>query len=261
MAISIAVTSGKGGVGKTNTAVNLAIALSQLGKRVLLLDADFGLANAHILLGSNPEKTISDMIGGELGLSDIIVESEFGIKFISGGSGLLEILNLSNEKRYHTVKSISKIEDQIDYLIVDCPAGASESTLFFASAADCALVVLVAEPTSFLDAYALVKAANLEKGLRNFVVAINMADNSKVAEANFIKFRDITTRFLEVNLRYAGMIPNSKDIQRSITQRKPVIVNAPNSPLVQNFHKLAKQIMNNHDFNKSGIKFFDKAET
>jgi flagellar biosynthesis protein FlhG len=131
MAVSIAVTSGKGGVGKTNTAVNLAISLQQLGKRVVLFDADFGMANAHLMLGINPTNSIGSFLNGEISIADTITEMPTGLKFIAGGSGLTELLNLDNKARYKMLTGISSLEDNIDYLIVDSPAGGSDSTLFF----------------------------------------------------------------------------------------------------------------------------------
>ena len=123
MAVSIAITSGKGGVGKTNTAVNLAISLGRLGKRVLLFDADFGLANTHILLGINAKKTIAEFLNGSVPLESTLTEVATGVKMIAGGSGLLELLNLDDQARYKVLTSLSYLEDEIDYLIVDCQLG------------------------------------------------------------------------------------------------------------------------------------------
>ena len=257
MATSITVTSGKGGVGKTNTAVNLATTLCRLGKRVILFDADFGLANAHILLGTNPKITTADFLAGKASMAETMTSAPLGLNFISGGSGLIELLNLDNQARYRMLAGLSSLQSEIDYLIVDCPAGASDSTLFFVNAADIALVVLVAEPTSFLDAYALLKAAYLDNNITEFSIMVNMAENSKTAEANFKKFRDIAMRFLDVKLHYAGMIPQSTAIRQSIIQRKPISVSQPKSSLAENYELLARQLMNSQKSTHDAVKFFD----
>ena len=257
MATSIAVTSGKGGVGKTNTAVNLATTLCRLGKRVILFDADFGLANAHVLLGTNPKTTTADFLAGKASMAETMTPAPLGLNFISGGSGLIELLNLDNQARYRMLAGLSSLQSEIDYLIVDCPAGASDSTLFFVNAADIALVVLVAEPTSFLDAYALLKAAYLEKNITEFSIMVNMAENSKTAEANFKKFRDIAMRFLDVKLHYAGMIPQSTAIRQSIIKRKPISVSQPKSTLAENYESLARHLMKTQKSTHDAVKFFD----
>jgi len=259
MATTIAVTSGKGGVGKTNTAVNLATTMCRLGKRVILFDADFGLANAHVLLGTNPKATIADFLAGTASMAEVITPGPLGLKFVSGGSGLIELLNLDNQARYRTVAGLSSLQSEIDYLIVDCPAGASDSTLFFVNAVDIALVVLVAEPTSFLDAYAMLKAAYLEKNIAEFSIMVNMAENSKTAEANFKKFRDIAMRFLDVKLHYAGMIPQSTAIRQSIIKRKPISVSQPKSSLAENYESLARRLMKTQKSTHDAVKFFDGA--
>ena len=149
MATTIAVTSGKGGVGKTSIAVNLAITLKNLGSRVHLFDADYGMANAHVLLGVNPEYVISDLIAKKTDMKQLVCNGPNGVKLISGGAGFIELLNIENDVRYQTIRAMNAIEDDTDYLVVDVAAGASDGTLAVA-AADRVLVVLVGEPTSFL---------------------------------------------------------------------------------------------------------------
>ena len=259
MTFSIAVTSGKGGVGKTNTAVNLAISLSQTGKKVLLFDADFGLANVHVLLGTKPTKSVADFLDKKCSMEESITSFNDHIKIISGGSGFTELLNLDNHRRHQILSGISNLDQNIDYLIVDCPAGAADSTLFFASASDLVVVVLVEEPTSFLDAYALIKAANLETGVKNFAVIVNMADSKSVAKSSFEKFREIVMRFLDVNLHYAGMIPHSKEIKHAVARRKPVTIEQPNTLVSASFTEVAKRLLKVPKAKIEGLKFFDNA--
>ena len=257
MTVSIAVTSGKGGVGKTNCAVNLSLSLTKIGKRVILFDTDFGMANAHILLGCNPKHTAADFLKGSADIESILSEGPSGLKFIAGGSGLLELLNLDNHARYQMLQCLSDLENEVDYLIVDTPAGASESTLFFTSAATIPLVVLIAEPTSFLDAYALIKAAHIEKDIENFSVMVNMADGSTAAKTNFDKFFEICSRFLDVNLYYAGMIPLSNAIRKSIVKREPIVSGQPSSAEAKKFLALAKKMMNAPANTHDGVRFFN----
>ena len=259
MTLSIALTSGKGGVGKTNTAVNLAISLSQTGKKVLLFDADFGLANVHVLLGTKPTKSVADFLDKKCSMEESITSFNDHIKIISGGSGLTELLNLDNQRRHQILSGISNLDQNIDYLIVDCPAGAADSTLFFASASDLVVVVLVEEPTSFLDAYALIKAANLETGVKNFAVIVNMADSKSGAKSSFEKFREIVMRFLDVNSHYAGMIPHSKEIKYAVARRKPVTIEQPNTLVSASFNEVAKRLLKVPTAKIEGLKFFDNA--
>ena len=258
MTVSIAVTSGKGGVGKTNCAVNLSLCLTKIGKKVVLFDTDFGMANAHILLGTNPKHTAADFLRGSADLGSILSQGPSGLRFIAGGSGLLELLNLDNHARYQMLQSLSELENEIDYLVVDTPAGASESALFFASAATVPLVILVAEPTSFLDAYALIKAASIEKNIHNFSVLVNMAEGSAAAKKNFDKFFEICRRFMDVNLHYAGMIPLSNEIRRSIVKRTPIVTSQPSCPEAKAFMALAKEMINAPTNTHDGIRFFHR---
>ena len=257
MTLSIAVTSGKGGVGKTNTAVNLAVSLGQTGKNILLFDADFGLANVHVLLGTKPSKSVADFLDSKCSMEESITKFRDGVSIISGGSGLTELLNLDNRCRHQILSGISNLDRDIDYLIVDCPAGAADSTLFFASASNLVVVVLIEEPTSFLDAYALIKASNLETGVKNFAVIVNMAETKNMAKRSFEKFRDIAMRFLDIKLHYAGMIPQSTAIRQSIIKRKPISVSQPKSSLAENYESLARHLMKTPKSAHDAVKFFD----
>ena len=155
------------------------------------------------------------------------------------------------------MSGISNLDRDIDYLIVDCPAGAADSTLFFASASNLVVVVLIEEPTSFLDAYALIKAANLETGVKNFAVIVNMAETKNMAKRSFEKFRDIAMRFLDINLHYAGMIPQSKDIKHAVAQRTPVTISKPESMASTAFRDVSRNLMTVPIPKTNILKFFD----
>ena len=258
MAISIAVASGKGGVGKTSIAVNLALSLTSTGGRVALLDADFGLANSHILLGVNPRKTVQDFLESNATLPEIVSTGPLGLKFISGGSGLTNMLNIEKASRYSLIRSMEPLENEVDFLVVDIPAGASDSSIAFVSASDRILVVLVGEPTSFMDAYTLIKAANLEMGVKNFSIVVNMAENSHQAKIHFEKFQAIATRFLEVNVNFAGAIPFSRKMRESVVKRKPLVLQNGESMEKSAFKDLSMAIQKPFENTIDGIRFFPK---
>ena len=259
MSNSIAIASGKGGVGKTTIAVNLALTLSQMGSKISLMDADFGLANAHIMLGINPKRTIRDMLKKGLPVEDVIEAGPNGVKFISGGSGLIDILNVEKNSMFQLINSINPIEKYTDSLVVDIPAGASDQSMTFASAVDKLVIVLVGEPTSFMDAYAFIKALNIEKKFNNVSVVINLARNEKAAKKSFDSFKKIATKFLDVEIEYAGWMPESKTIASSIVSRKPAILKGSLEPtLGKSISDIAKYISNVQATKTGGIKFFNK---
>lgn len=256
MATSIVVASGKGGVGKTSIAVNLGLTMSRIGRRVALLDADFGMANAHILLGVNPDHYIIDAINGEVTVEAAMCDAPLGMKFMSGGSGLLEMLNLDEKTRYQSIRMMDEISTKTDVLVADAPAGASDSSIAFVTAADRVVVVLVGEPTSFLDAYALIKAAHVEGNVRNFCIVVNMARNDKEARSHFEKFNDIASRFLDVSLNYVGNIPLSDRMRKSVVKRSPISLGDPDWQENRNFRTISKAIMDTPSNTHAGIRFF-----
>jgi len=258
MSSSIAIASGKGGVGKTTIAVNLSLTLCQMGSKVSLMDADFGLANAHILLGINPKRTIRDLLKNELPLEDIIETGPSGLKFISGGNGLIDILNIEKNSKYQLIRALDPIQKNTDYLLVDIPAGASDNSMTFASAVDKLIIVLVSEPTSFMDAYTFIKTAKLDHNINHFSIVVNLTENGKEAENTFFKFRDIVTKFLDVNLTFLGGVPRSKKVQNAIIRKLPIVLekNAELERLA--FQRISKKIFKAGENNNNGIRFFSK---
>tara|TARA_B100000963_G_C22624747_1_gene671737 strand:- start:1134 stop:1919 length:786 start_codon:yes stop_codon:yes gene_type:complete len=260
MSSSIAIASGKGGVGKTTIAVNLSLTLAQMGTKVSLMDADFGLANAHILLGVNPKKTIRDLLKNGLSIEEIIEIGPLGLQFISGGNGLIDILNIEKNSKYQLIRSIAPIQKTTNTLMVDIPAGASENSMTFASAVDKLLIVLVSEPTSFMDAYTFIKTAKLDHNIHNFSIIVNMTENEKEAEETFGKFRKIVNKFLDVNLYFLGGLPRSKKVQNAIVKKTPVVLDK-NAELERvAFQRITKNLIKAGENKHNGIRFFsDKA--
>ena len=235
-----AVTSGKGGVGKTNISVNLGVSLSEMGHRVALLDADMGLANVDILLGLQPKFNLAHVIDGERSLKEIIVEGPAGLKIIPASSGIQKMSELSAIEQAAVIRSFSEIDGDIDILIVDTAAGISSSVVNFARACHDIIVVLCDEPTSLTDAYAFIKLLSRDYGIFRFQVLANMVDNARQGQILFSKLRKVTDSYLDVGLNLLGAIPYDKFLRKSVQQQCSVVQAYPNSPSSQAFRNLAK---------------------
>ena len=259
MVCSIAIASGKGGVGKTSLAVNCSVQLSLDGNRVALLDADFGMANSHILLNKKIDTSVNEILKNNQNIESVVHETPSGLKLIPGGSGVLELLNLDSEKRWKIIRSLDALKADLDFLIVDTPAGASDASVEFSAACDAVIVVLVPEPTSFMDAYAFIKALNMEKNFHNVSVVVNLASNATGAQKSFDSFKKIVTKFLSIDIEYAGWLPKSNLMASSIVSRKPVILNKSlDKTLKANFDVIANHFIDFDEEKSSGIKFFNK---
>ena len=258
MVQSIAIASGKGGVGKTSLAVNCAVKLSTVGKSVALLDADFGMANSHILLNQKIENSVSDIIEKGANIEKVIHETSTGLKLIPGGSGVLELLNLDSQKRWSVIRSLDALKKDLDILIVDTPAGASDSSIEFSAACDAVIVVLVPEPTSFMDAYSFIKALYLEKKFESVSIVVNLAKNEQAAKKSFDSFKKIVTKFLNININFLGWLPESKTIAGSIVARKPAVLQKSLEPVLQkNFTEITTKLVGIETVKSNGVKFFN----
>lgn len=223
MTKSIAVSGGKGGVGKTLIATNLASYLAKQGKRTLLIDADFGMANANILFGKNTNRSINGLVNGEQSIEEVILNVAPQLDLIPGGTGENELLNLGPTARGNLLRNIYSQSRDYDYCIVDTSAGASDASLDFCAACDQLLVVIVGEPTSFMDAYSLIKAAHLDYKLDNFGIIVNQAASREQGQQLYKKFGEITKKFITVNQRYIGYLPHTSALKHSVISRNPII--------------------------------------
>jgi flagellar biosynthesis protein FlhG len=226
---AIAITSGKGGVGKTNIAVNLALALCKLGKRVVLFDADLSLSNAYILMGLSPRQTIVDALEADLSLSQVCTDGPLGLKLISGGSGLNELMNMSAKNRHRIIRSLRELSTEFDYLVVDTAAGIEDNVLDFVFACNRVLVVVVGEPAAFIDAYACIKVLSQFGRVMHFDVVVNLARDEAHGKDVFKRFKGIVDRFLTANLYHAATIPEDEHLLASVNNCVPPIVSAPDS--------------------------------
>lgn len=238
----IAVTGGKGGVGKTNVSVNLSVALAQMGRRVALLDADLGLANVDIQLGLHPKRNLEDVLNGHCSLRDVMVNGPGGIRIIPAASGTQRMAMLSPMEHAGLIHAFSDISDQLDVLVVDTAAGISDVVVSFVRAAQEVLVVVCDEPSSITDAYALIKLLNREHGVYRFRVLANMTRTQQEGHNLFNKLTQVSERFLDVTLQYVGNIPFDESVRKAIQRQKAVVDVAPRSKAAQAFKTLAEKV-------------------
>ena len=235
----ITVTGGKGGVGKTNISANLAVAMSMLGRRVMLLDADLGLANIDVLLGLQPSYSLADVVNGTRRLEEVIVVGPAGIRVIPGASGLSNMANLTPAQHAGIIHAFSELTEDLDALIVDTAAGLSESVLRFCEAGNEVLVVVCDEPTSITDAYALIKVLSTERGVSRFRIITNMTHQGGDGRHLFEKLLRVTERFLQVTLDHAGSIPYDDRVWRAVQLQTPFVTSFPTSLAASALKKLA----------------------
>lgn len=238
----IAVTSGKGGVGKTNLSVNLGVALAQMGKRVALLDADMGLANVDILLGLSPKFNLSHVLRGDKTLNDIMLTGPAGLKVIPASSGIQQMSELSTIEQAGIIRAFSEIDRNLDVLIVDTAAGISSSVVNFARACQEIIVVVCDEPTSLTDAYAYIKLLNRDYGLSKFHIVTNMVQSVRQGQQLFSKLTKVTDRYLDVSLSYTGAVPFDEYLRKSVQKQKPVVDIFPRSKSAVAVKNLALKI-------------------
>lgn len=237
------VTSGKGGVGKTNIAVNLAICLAQLGKQVVLLDADLGLANVDVMLGLTPQKNLFHLFHETATVNDILFPTPYGFTILPASSGMSEMLTLSTGQKLELLEAVEDMEDELDYLIVDTGAGINDNVLYFNMAAQERIVVLTPEPTSLTDAYALIKVLKTNHGVERFKVCVNMAHDAKTAKDMFARLHQACDHFLSgISLELAGIVPRDTGVRKAVVQQLPFCVSDPQSPAAKSVLALAQNI-------------------
>jgi len=240
----IAITSGKGGVGKTNLSVNLGVPLAQAGRRVALLDADMGLANVDILLGLSPKYNLSHVLTGEKTLDDIMLTGPAGLKVIPASSGVQQMSELSNIEQAGVIRAFSEIDKNLDVLIVDTAAGISSSVVNFARACQEIIVVVCDEPTSLTDAYAYMKLLNRDYGLSKFHIVTNMVQSIQQGQQLFTKLTKVTDKYLDVSLNYVGAVPFDEYLRKSVQKQIPVVEAFPRSKSALAIRNVAQKIDN-----------------
>jgi flagellar biosynthesis protein FlhG len=238
----IAVTSGKGGVGKTNVAVNLAASLARDGQRVMLFDADLGLANVDVALGLKPRYDIQHVLSGERSLKDILVEGPGGIQVVPASSGVARMASLTATEQAGLVHAFSSLPDPVDTLIVDTGAGIDSAVLTFTAACHEIIVVLCDEPTSLTDAYALIKVLNQQCGIKRFQLLANMVESDLQGRQLYEKISRVVDRFLDLHLGYLGAIPRDDYLRRAVRAQRAVVLEYPRSDASRALEDIARRV-------------------
>lgn len=248
----ITVTSGKGGVGKSNFVVNLAVALQQNGKKVLIFDADIGMGNDDVLMGLYPKHNIFDIIFTDLTIRDIIIEGVAGVSLIPAGSGLNKVQELTKEERNTFLRKLSEL-DEFDYILMDTGAGVSKDILAFIAASEELIIITTPEPTSLTDAYSLIKAADHFKLKDNAKVIINKAFSPNEGLETFNKFDRAVKKFLKIRIEYFGYILDDKKLVQSVRAQKPFMILYPNCDAARNIENIAFTIMGENPNKANGV--------
>ncbi len=239
----IAVSGGKGGVGKTNVSLNTAISLAQIGKRVLVLDADLGLANVDVMLGLRVQRNLSHVLSGECEIDDIIIKGPAGVNIIPATSGTQSMVDLTPSEHAGLIRAFSDMQTQFDVLIVDTAAGISDMVLSFTRAAQDVMLVVCDEPTSITDCYALMKLLSREHNVFKFKVVANMVRSPREGQQLFEKLTKVTDRFLDVALEFVAVIPFDENVRKSVRKQKVIVEAFPASPASKAFKSLALKIL------------------
>ncbi len=239
----VAVTSGKGGVGKTNISANLAIALAKRGLRVLVLDADLGLANIDVILNLTHSANIEHVLSGERSLRDVVIDGPGDIKVLPSSSGVERLTHLGEDERLKLISEFEAYESEVDILLIDTGAGISPNVMYFASAAQAAIVVATPEPTSITDAYAVMKVLSTSYGENRFFLLPNNVSGEKAARKIYQDLTGVAERFLNISIDLLGFVPTDPNISRAVRRRQAFVLAYPDSPASEAIDRLADRVL------------------
>ena len=253
----ITITSGKGGVGKSNMAVNLAVHFRKMGKRVIIFDADFGLANVEVMFGTVPKYNLTKLLEGEMKIEDIITKGPEDIGFISGGSGIVGLDNLNKSQIDYLISNLSYLNELTDVLIIDTGAGVSDSVLDFVLASPEVVLVTTPEPSSLTDSYSLIKALYKNPGFikngTNIRLVANKVNSRDEAMAVYNKIKTVTTKFLNGEVKYLGMVPQDDTLEKAVRNQKIVSLSYPKAKSTKAFETIAYELLEEKITYKWGI--------
>ena len=253
----IAITSGKGGVGKTNVAVNVAVALARSGESVMLFDADLGLANVDVALGLKPSHDIQHVVSGERSLQEIMLDGPAGIKIVPASSGVARMASLSPTEQAGLVNAFRQLPFGIDTLIVDTGAGIDNTVLTFTSACQEVVVVICDEPTSLTDGYALIKVLSQQCAVKRFQILANMVDSELQGRQMYEKLCNVADRFLDVHLGFLGSVPRDEYLRRAVRAQKAVLLEYPRAESSKALDLISQRVANlQPPLDSGGVGFF-----
>ncbi len=254
----ITVTSGKGGVGKSNVSINLAVKFKKMGQRVIIFDADFGLANIEVMFGTVPKNNLADLIYQGKGIRDVITWGPMDIGFISGGSGITGLNNLGTDNINYLVNQLSELDGIADTVIIDTGAGISSAVIEFLVASGEILLVTTPEPTSITDSYSLLKALKMnprfDPELSHIKVISNKVSNEKEGESLYKKLNAVVQRYLHLNIEYLGSIPEDHELSKAVMQQSPVCISNENAKSARAFDDISKTLMDIPHDKASGMR-------
>lgn len=239
----ITVASGKGGVGKSNFVVNLAIALKRKGKKVLIFDADIGMGNDDVLMGIYCKYNLFNVIDG-MDIKEVITEGVEGIKLLVGGSRINSMHEINNEERKIFIEKLMALEE-FDYILIDVGAGANKTSLDFIKAAEELIIITTAEPTALTDAYSLLKITNFFNVKNKIKIIINRATNEREGIVTYSKFKTVVNKFLKINIEYLGCILEDKKLIESVKMQKPILLSFPKANAALNINRICERILEN----------------
>jgi flagellar biosynthesis protein FlhG len=240
----IGVTSGKGGVGKTNLAANLAVLAAKQGQRVLIIDGDLGLANVEIIYGLRPRHHLGHLLSGDVTIQDVLATGPAGVKVLPAGNGLQQLTRLDDGQRLRLVGALEELEDDFDVVFLDSGAGIGDNVLFFIGAAQEAMLVVSPEPTSLTDAYATIKVLCQDAGVRHFDIVVNQAGNESLARDIFDKLSAVAGRFLDARVRWLGWVPRDENVHRSVMAQRAFVELFPTTPATRALNNVADTLLN-----------------